>query len=121
LLSVLLLLPVSAFAEEPVRLVPGKDYATYSNEELRRRVWQLERAVTQLQEQVFQLALRERSPGPGHGSGGGTWTCQIQSFGKTFVAAGLTKASALAQALKKCSDATNAIHCSEKDVKCDDE
>ncbi len=113
---VLLLCPLPSHAIEPIRIEVGKNYEGYSNEELRRRVWQLERAVAQLQDQVFQLAIRD---GAGHGSG--NWTCHIQSFGTTHVASGNTKASALAQVLKKCSDATNAVHCSESNVKCDDE
>ncbi len=104
-----------AYALEPIRIEVGKNYSGYSNDELRRRVWQLERAVAQLQDQVFQLALKNE----GHSND--LWTCTIQSFGKTHVAAGNSKASALAQALKKCSDATDAIHCKESDVKCGNE
>jgi hypothetical protein len=107
----------SATAIEPIRIEIGKSYQGYSNEELRRRVWQLERAVSQLQDQVFQIALRN---GSGSG-GGGPWTCQIQSFGKTHVSSGSTRAAALAQVLKKCSDATNAVHCSESNANCDNE
>ena len=108
-----------AQALEPIRIEIGKNYEGYSNDELRRRVWQLERAVAQLQDQVFQLAVRD---------GGGkaakpvdTWTCHIESFGKTHIASGNTKASALAQVLKKCGDATNAMHCSESNAKCDNQ
>lgn len=106
-------------ADEPIRIEIGKNYDGYSNEELRRRVWQLERAVTQLQDQVFQLAIRG-----GEGSKvtpAATWTCFTQSFGKTFTASAATKANSLAQVLKKCGDATNAIHCKESEVKCDKE
>ena len=110
----------SAHALEPIRIEVGSNYEGYSNEELRRRVHQLERAVEQLQDQVFQLAVRDRGdsrPLPTVNN----WTCSIQSFGKTHIASGNTKASALAQVLKKCSDATNAIHCETKDVSCSNE
>lgn len=100
-----------------VRIEIGKNYEGYTNDELRRRVWQLEKAVAQLQDQVFQLAVRDG----GSRGGTGDWTCQIQSFSKTHIASGRTKARALAEALKKCSDATNAIHCHEEDVKCDNQ
>ncbi|MGE4233034.1 MAG: hypothetical protein AB7F43_06870 [Bacteriovoracia bacterium] len=106
---------IQALAIEPIRIQVGKDHKTYSNEDLRQRVWQLERAVAQLQEQVFQLAISNSAPRPR------SWTCQMSSFGRTHVASGDTKASALAQVLKKCSDATNAVHCRESDVKCDNE
>lgn len=124
ILAAALALSTSAFAEEPIRIEVGRSYEKYSNEELRRRVWQLERAVEQLQRQVFELAVRPGSP-PSNTVmppvTGAMWTCQMQSFGKTHVSSGVTKASALAQVLKKCSDATNAIHCKESDVKCDNE
>lgn len=122
-LAATLLLSTFAFAEEPIRIEVGRSYEKYSNEELRRRVWQLERAVEQLQRQVFELAVRPGAPShtvmpPVTAA---LWTCQMQSFGKTHVASGTTKASALAQVLKKCSDATNAIHCKESEVNCANE
>lgn len=112
---------LSTFAAEPIRIEVGSDYKKYSNEDLRRRVWQLERAVAQLQDQVFQLAMKNNGGTASTATPNNLWTCQIQSFGKTHVASGNTKASALAQVLKKCSDASNAIHCSESSVKCDNE
>jgi hypothetical protein len=122
------LFAVPAQTEDAFRIEVGKNYSSYSNEELRRRVWQLERAVSQLQDQVFQLALHNGSNNSGSGSisvsvpsNAAMWTCQIQSFGKTHISSGRTRSSALAQVLKKCSDATNAIHCSESEVKCSDE
>ncbi len=109
------LIPTTARAVEPIKIQIGSDYSTYSNDELRRRVWQLERAVDQLQQQVFQLALRGDSGGA---VGGPIWTCHMESFGKTLVASGATRSAALAIVLQKCSDATNAVHCHESDVKC---
>lgn len=103
------------FAEDVFRIEVGRDYNHYSNDELRRRVWELERAVSQLQSRVFQLEVNESRPQKN------PWTCTIQSFGKTHVSNADTKASALAKVLKKCSDATNAVHCHESDVKCDNE
>lgn len=114
----LLLCSFSSHAIEPIRIDVNKNYEGYSNEELRRRIYQLERAVAQLQDQVFQLAIRESGSGS---TGGGNWSCHMESFGKTDIASGITRASALAQVLKKCSDATNAVHCHESDVHCDNE
>lgn len=109
---------VQAKAIEPVRIDLDKSYDKYTNEELRRRVWQLERAVAQLQDQVLQLAAHQ---GTASVITPATWTCQMQSFAKTLVASGTTRASALAQVLKKCSDATNAVHCHEANVNCDNQ
>jgi len=117
-LFLVLTLPYSVHADETIHLDIGKSYEGYTNDELRRRVWQLERAVAQLQDQVFQLALQNRS---GAAPVTQLWTCQIESFGKTHVASGTTRASALAQVLKKCGDATNAVHCQESNVKCGNE
>ncbi len=115
----LILLSLSTFAQADTifRIEPSKSYKGSSNEELRRRVWELERAVSQLQSQVFQLAMKDGSSG----GGSGNWTCHMESFGKTLISSGNTKASALAQVLKKCGDATNPVHCSESAVKCDNE
>jgi len=110
-----LLVSFNVYAIDPIHIDIGTDYSNYSNEDLRRRIWTLERAVAQLQEQVFQLAVHSNAAGTGN------WTCHMQSFGKTHVASGNTRASALAQVLKKCSDATNAVHCHESDVSCDNE
>jgi hypothetical protein len=121
LLALTFISTISFFSNaiEPIHIEIGANYESYSNEELRRRVWQLEKAVAQLQDQVFQLAMRNgtTTPTPTNNN----WTCQMQSFGKTHVASGNTRSSALAQVLKKCSDATNAVHCHESDVKCDNE
>jgi hypothetical protein len=114
------LLPTSrAFGEEIIRIQVGKDYDGYSNEEMRRRLWQLERAVQQLQSRVFQLEMQGERPVPIVLSQ--NWTCILQSFGTTHTASSSTRTAALAMVLKKCSDATNAIHCRESEVKCSNE
>lgn len=111
---------------EPIHIEIGKSYDGYSEEELRRRVWQLERAVAQLQDQVFQLAVRD-SYSNNNGSqfaektAKNEWTCTIQAFGKTHIGNASTRASALAKVQKKCSEASNAIHCSESEAKCSNE
>ena len=102
-------------ADDVFRIQFGKTYDGYSNEELRRRVWELERAVSQLQSKVFQLEVSHDRPVFSE------WTCHIQSFGATHVATGGTRSSALAMVLKKCGDATNPIHCHESDVRCDNQ
>jgi hypothetical protein len=107
-------------AAEPIRIEIGRNYERYSNDELRRRVYDLERAVAQLQDQVFHLSIRERGNPTAPARPAPEWTCSIQSFGKTHVATGNTRASAIAQVLKKCSDASSAIHCQDSDAKCDD-
>lgn len=107
--------PHSTFATQPIKIEIGKSYEGYSNDELRKRVWQLEKAVAQLQDQVFQLAIKDNSQPTSE------WTCQIQSFGKTHVASGKTESKARSMVVKKCSEASNAIHCDAKDAECGNE
>ena len=80
----------------------------------------LRRVRLQISLQKFQLLWR-KLVGPTVVENRRNWTCQIQSFGKTHVASGSTKAEALAKVIKACSDATNAIHCSDSDAKCGNE
>jgi hypothetical protein len=101
-------------AEVPITIEIGKNYERYTEKELKERVWNLERAVAQLQNQVFQLAINKG----GSATEVATWTCQMQSFATTHIASASTKSSAMAQVLKKCSEASNAIHCRDSDVKC---
>ncbi len=114
-----LLLPASAQSRprEIFKIEIGSGYEGYSNQELRRRVWELERAVAQLQDQVFHLSVNQGRPG----YGGNSWTCHIQSFGKTFTATKSTRGAAQAKILKDCSNATNAMHCKTEDVSCDNQ
>ncbi len=110
----------SSFADDRVyRIDPSGDYRHYSNDDLRRRVWELERAVMQLQAEVFKLSVQNQSGG--FRPGGLLWTCQIQTFGKTYFATSNSRNSAVAQTLQKCGDASNPVHCRETSVKCDSE
>lgn len=116
ILFMIALFPLQSLAKKMdlQRIEVGRDYSKYSKQELRRRVWQLERAVSQLQDQVFQIALAKNQPVAAALT---PWTCHIQSFG-TFTATELTKTAAKAKVLKACGDNSNPVHCSEKDVKC---
>ena len=114
--AIAMMFSFGSHAIEPIRIEVSKNYESLSNEELRRRLHQMEKAVAQLQEQVFQLAMRD--PSGSNDNTRGNWTCSMQSFGKTHMASG-GKAAATALVLKKCSDATNAVHCHESDVNCD--
>jgi len=124
LLALLILVPLIPTTSQSrprnvFKIEIGSDYHGYSKKELRQRVWKLERAVYQLQEQVFQLAIDNSHASHGHNKN--LWSCHMQSFGKTFTSSGRTKASAIAQILQKCSKATNAVHCHESDASCDNQ
>ncbi len=109
---IFLLCSLGASAEDVVRIEISKNFDSYTNADLRRRVWTLEQAVYQLQRRVFELEMgKVEAPK-------NLWTCRLQSFGKTIIESNVQKSVALALVLKKCSDATSSVHCSESDVNC---
>lgn len=95
---------VSSFASnKPVCCIDsGGDCRYYSNDDLKRRVWELERAVMQLQSDVFKLSVQNQNQNQnGNWNGGLIWTCQVQAFGKTHVASNNNRYTAVALVLKK--------------------
>lgn len=103
----------SVFASDITIVMPGKDYGKYTNDELRMRIWNLEKAVMELQQKVFALQISQTAP-----AGAGQWTCMIKNFGKTFTSTAPTKMKAMADVVSDCSKASNAVHCDEDEVKC---
>jgi hypothetical protein len=83
------------------------------NTQLWRRIGRLEQAVSQLQQQVFQL-----STAPVVASG--YTTCYIETpFDGTFSETSPTMTAAKAGAITKCTDKTKgSIYCSSDKVKC---
>lgn len=94
-----------------IRIEVG-DKSGSSKDALERRVWDLERAVRQLQNRIFDLEADKGRPS------GGKTTCTISSMGKVHMATEDTEMLAKSVVLKKCADATNAIHCEKSDVEC---
>lgn len=107
------LFAAKVFASDITIVMPGKDYGKYSNDELRMRIWNLEKAVMQLQQKVFAMEIAQTNT-----STGGHWTCMIKSFGKSFSSTAPTKTKAMADVIADCSKATNAVHCDEDEVTC---
>lgn len=94
------LLSVSAKASDTVfRIDIGKDFTSYSNADLQRRVWELERAVGQLQMKVFQLETAKPEAKP---EAVKTWSCIVSAMGEEYNGAGDTKASATNAAMDNC-------------------
>lgn len=100
--AIFLLLAVPARSEEVFRIQVGGDYQRYSHSDLQRRVWELERAVSQLQNRVFQLEASAKPSGSGD-----TWLCTVTAMGDTFTGTGGSKAVAQAEAIKSCKNARN--------------
>ena len=103
----------NVFAGDITVVMPGKEYGKYSNDELRQRIWNLEKAVMQLQQKVFAMEISQTNT-----ASAGSWTCMIKSFGKSFSSTAPTKTKAMADVIADCSKATNAVHCDEDEVTC---
>ena len=103
-----------AKAEEVFRIEVGRDYNNYSQRDLQRRVWELERAVAQLQARVFQLEYsRVAAPPPKPVD---TWICKVTAMGVTYSGTGATKAVAEQAAIEDCKSKAEDFFC--KDAKC---
>ncbi|MBL7689448.1 MAG: hypothetical protein JNJ49_15535 [Bdellovibrionaceae bacterium] len=103
-----------AKAEEVFRIEVGRDYNNYSQRDLQRRVWELERAVQQLQARVFQLEYsRVAAPAPKPVD---TWICKVNAMGVTYSGTGATKAVAEQAAIEDCKAKAEDFFC--KDAKC---
>jgi len=110
--GLLVLAPLTTYgAAEVYRIESGHDYNRYSDRELRKRVWELERAVTQLQARVFQL---EGTPQTAPVD---SWACTVKAMGQSYVGTGPNKAVASAKAQENCKtgQSGNSFHCSTPD------
>lgn len=110
LLALFFLAPLSGYgAAEVYRIESGNDYNRYSERELRKRVWELERAVAQLQARVFQLEGT-----PASAPVVDSWACTVKAMGQSYVGTGPTKAVATAKAQESCKTGQNGstFHCS---------
>jgi hypothetical protein len=109
------LFSASSFSEPVFRIQVGNDYKRYDDEDLKRRVWELERAVSQLQQKVFQLENRPvekpviAAPAPT------PWVCTVVGFGKQkYSGSDASKAIAKQKAETECQTKEgSAFHCKE--------
>jgi hypothetical protein len=102
-----LLISFNASAGQVFKIEVGKDYGSYSDADLKRRVWELERAVWQLQQKVFDMES-------GAQGGSVTWICKVEGMGEKFSAVGPSKALAENAAMEKCKQSprtANGFHC----------
>lgn len=110
------LLSAPARAEEVFRIEIGSR-ENGSREEMSRRVYELERAVQQLQRRVFELELKKTEDKSSVTTS--MTTCYITTaFNGTFSATEMTETAARAKALEKCSAVVQGIGCEEHRLKC---
>lgn len=123
LYTLLFFTPYAAFAEAVVKITPSEKFAKYSNEELQKHVWELERAVVQLQAQVAKLteapkASIEAVPAAASVVLGAKWYCRIRTRGYVYTGVGKTKESAAAKSFANCKDVygKDTMYC--RDMEC---
>ncbi len=104
-------LTFSSAEAQVIRIEVGDKHGS-SKDELERRVWDLERAVRQLQNRIYDLEADKSRPVARRS------TCSLESFGKVFNATEDTEMLAKSVVMKKCADATNAMHCDKSKVEC---
>jgi hypothetical protein len=110
--------PTPSHAEQVFRIEVGHDYKNYSDSDLRRRVWELERAVEQLQMRVFQLEAKPTqviAPAPATDS----WICTVKAMGNTYTGTGGSKAVAKSKALEACKAGQNGDGFFCKNAECE--
>jgi hypothetical protein len=88
----------SIYAGEIFKIEIGKDYNSYSDGDLKRRVWELERAVFQLQQKVFEMEMRNTQ----NVKTVDTWVCKTEAMNEPFTASGSSRAVAENAVMEKC-------------------
>ncbi len=107
-------------AEEIFRIHVGKNQESSresskenSNSDLQRRVWELERAMFQLQQKVYHLDETKNEAKPD------SWVCTFEAMGELYTGTGGSKAVATSKALEACKNAHKGDGFFCKSVKCE--
>lgn len=116
--SSLVSLPVSALERDSIIIIkPDSNNKHYNNNaKLWDRIHRLERAVAQLQDQVFHLSTNQIQVAAVNHT-----TCMISTpFHGSFHATSPTKMAASAEAIQKCMSGTqnNEVYCNDKKMTC---
>ncbi|MGE0631914.1 MAG: hypothetical protein AB7O96_05875 [Pseudobdellovibrionaceae bacterium] len=114
-LLLVLFFSVSTQAADPIKIEPGADPEKYTVEELKKRVWQLEQAVQQMQSQ--NAAIIAAAPKPEDPT---KWKCTLKVSGHSLDGAGPTRYGAVKDVLRKCREVTKPILCRDVAAVCDD-
>lgn len=111
----LILVSINSFAGEIFKIEIGKDYNQYTDRDSKRRIWELERAVYQLQQKVFELEMGKYQPVTVKVEQA-SWICKTMAMGEKFSATGTSKAIADDAVMEKCKASprsANGFHCDE--------
>ena len=107
LIAVSVVLSLSAsyvIADDVFRIQVPKEFKGKgsSNADLQRRVWELERAVAQLQMKVFQLQVEGTAAAQKE-----DWLCTVSARGTDYTGTGRSKAVASSRATESCRKANS--------------
>ena len=118
--AMLVLFSMPSFAADPVfRINVGQDYNRYSNEELRRRVYDLERAVYQMQQRIYNLETAPVQPIVVAPPLEKPWTCSLlDNFGGMHMSTSQTRTQAEALTMQDCVKEKDAMFCKAEKMKC---
>jgi len=118
-MKVLFVLAVSALFFLPAqgrnvfKIQPESVYKRHKGQDLERRIWDLERAVSQLQDQVFHLSKSGNT-----NRSKNSHYCYVEAMGERYPGIGSTEAEAKKNAIVTCKTARkNSFFC--KAPKCD--
>lgn len=103
---VLTSLPNSSYSEPIIRIDVGSTAGSSSNQELQKRVHDLERAVIQLQKRVFELEDVKAKPLTSD-----SWICYATAMGETFTGTGGSKPVASNNATEACAKTKDRFFC----------
>jgi len=96
------LLSQSSIPGDIFKIEVKKDFNNYSDADLKKRVWELERAVLQLQQKVFEMEMGHTE------STAATWICKTNAMGESFSAYGGPRAVAENLVMEKCKAASSS-------------
>jgi hypothetical protein len=112
------LLTKLSFADE-IKIKPAADYQGYSHQELQKRVWELEKAVEVLQQQMNSTkGAPVAMDAPKPVVEGAKWFCKIFSRAEVHAGVAFDKGSASKLALDKCKAANNGDGLFCKNMEC---
>ncbi|MBY0370160.1 hypothetical protein K2X33_05700 [bacterium] len=107
-------------ADDVYRIEISPEGRDSSAREMNRRIRQLERAVSQLQQRVFDLETTPSVTIQAPAKKEKSWICTVKAMGETYTGTGTTKAIAAEKSLEKCSKGRGGDTFFCKDPKCEE-
>lgn len=94
-------------ADPLITIRPGIDPNNYNTNQMKQRIWRLERAVTQLQKRITQLEQDKSNQQASQAS----WLCTFKAMTDIYTGIGASKSVAKHNASVACQNGGNSFHC----------